>query len=291
MKPLEKIIWQSDGMIAAHIFEGPVLSPDGSKLYFSDVRDERICEINTSILKNIPSGFQPKCILQDEGQINGLVFNGDDQLLGCRMFKPTGIVWIDTTGVSKPKPVVESFGKKPLNGPNDLVWDERSQKLFFTDPKMPVNLFNTKERLFSFDPRTQDLISCDELKRPNGIALWQDQTNKTNWLFVAESDTDKILRYEIEANGTLKRPVDFSVNLDSPVDGIALRPSGELFVASGKRIRRFSLDGRELPFKSDFFWSRYRVQPSNLLFLNVDEMIVTAYNLYRGTSKLFLVEI
>ena len=77
MKPLEKIIWQSDGMIAAHIFEGPVLSPDGSKLYFSDVRDERIYEINTSILKNIPSGFQPKCILQDEGQINGLVFNGD----------------------------------------------------------------------------------------------------------------------------------------------------------------------------------------------------------------------
>lgn len=124
---------------------------------------------------------------------------------------------------------IKEFQGGPINGPNDLSFDEDGS-LFFTDP-WTSNAENRVGAVYGFDWKAGSLHMIDEgMAFPNGIIA------RDGVLFVAETFTNSIWRYRITGPGRAEGRELFHRLPDVPgaevqgPDGMACDEEGRLYV-------------------------------------------------------------
>ncbi len=153
------------------------------------------------------------------------------------------------------EPASKECDGKPLRGPNDLTLDTASGGFYFSDPggSSIDNLIGT---IHYVDKAGKTTMLDDGLAFPNGIVLTPDGKK----LYLAESQKNRVLVYDVTAPGKVGEPKVFAElpakdpaagQIDNQPDGMCLDAAGNLYVAhygmkqvqvldpAGKVIRRF----------------------------------------------------
>jgi gluconolactonase len=222
--------------------EGPAFDREGN-LFF-------VNWLTSSIVKLTPDG-QAREFFNTGGIPAGLAFHPDgslyvadegEQIHGVMRITPNGEASI----------VVNEYQDRPLNGANDLVFDQNGV-LYFSDPwgtsaENPVGGFY---RLFP-DGRLEQLDSG--LAFPNGVALTADGSA----VILAETYRNRLLRYPITPDGSIgPREHWADTHLPSGPDGMAFDANGDLNVAhyaggcvdifdpTGARVDQIAVPGEE----------------------------------------------
>lgn len=237
--------------------EGPVWSPDGF-LLFSDPNTNVIYALthegNVSIYRN-KSGYTGFDI-GEYGQpgSNGLTFDKEGRLTidehGNRR-----VTRLEKNGVLTV--LADNYEGKKLNSPNDLVY-RSDGALYFTDPPygLPKAFNDSKKELgysgvYCLIDGKLKLVSTD-LKGPNGLAFSPDEKYLyvDNWDINDIHHTKVVMRYEVNADGTLKNGKEFfNMNEDQSdlaLDGIKVDVNGNLFVSGPGAIWILSPDAKLL---------------------------------------------
>jgi gluconolactonase len=154
---------------------------------------------------------------------NGLVYNKDNFIYACDYGKGA-IIKFNKHGECKF--VSDGYKGKKFNRPNDLAFDKNGN-LYFTDPKsydknIPdgvVYRISKKNKKVS--------VAYSGLCFPNGIAFSKDG----KYLFVCESAKERVLKFTVKKDGTLKDPAEFIHLPGGDPDGIAFDVDGNLYIA------------------------------------------------------------
>lgn len=213
--------------------EGPAFAADGT-LYF-------VNWLTSSINHLLPSG-EVQEFVNTGGIPAGLAFHPDGSLYCAdEGEKIHGVLKITPSG--EIRVFVNSYQGQPLNGANDLVFDQNGV-LYFSDPwgsslDKPIGGFY---RTFP-DGRLDQLATG--LAFPNGVAVDPDGSA----VYLAETPKKHVLRFAIRADGSLDQPVAFA-HLEPPggPDGMAFDAEGNLYVAhyGGARVDIFDRQGRQV---------------------------------------------
>ncbi len=169
-------------------------------------------------------------------------------------FHPDGALWVadegdDIHGLLRITPeakatiVVNEYQGKPLNGANDLIFDNEGN-VYFSDPwrsnaENPIGGFY----LYTIEGELQQIDTG--LAFPNGVALTPDG----QYVILAETYRNRLLRYRIESDGTIgPREVWAETTLPSGGDGMALAEDGTLYVAhhGGGAVDLFDPNGKQV---------------------------------------------
>jgi gluconolactonase len=152
-------------------------------------------------------------------------------------------------------PASKECDGKPLRGPNDLTLDTPNGGFYFSDPggSSIDNLIGT---IHYVDKAGKTTLLDDGLAFPNGIVLAPDGKK----LFLAESQKNRVLVYDVTAPGKVGEPKVFAElprknmeagQIDNQPDGMCLDAAGNLYVAhygmkqvqvldpTGKLIRQY----------------------------------------------------
>lgn len=274
--------------------EGPIGLPDGS-LIFTETQANRITRI-------APDGTT-STFLENTNGANGLGFNAKGELLAVQVAETkVGVIQPQSSA----RVLANSFDGKVFARPNDLVVD-KTGGVYFTDSGAPAQQQGGQQNAQPPAPRGDGLpvsptakpavyrISpdgklqrlADDIGRPNGIQLSPDE--KT--LYVANTNGEHVLAYDIDSDGSVKNRRDFAKLAgfkpeaahfpkegapNSGADGLAIDKDGRLFVASNAGVEVFSSTGRALgviPVPK---------KPQNLAFAGADKK--TLYVVGRGAA-------
>jgi len=146
----------------------------------------------------------------------------------------------------------DGYNGEKFNRPNDLAFDKNGN-LYFTDPKS-YGVDKPDGRIFRRDNKTGDItLLQDSLTFPNGIAFSEDGSN----LYVCESAQNRILKFGVHSDGTIKNKSVFVILSGGDPDGIAFDKKGNLYAAhfgtgslfvinpSGKIIQKIKTPGQK----------------------------------------------
>ena len=181
---------------------------------------------------------------------NGLAFDPAGRLTICQhgnrrvlRVEPRGNVTV----------LADRYDGKRLNSPNDLVY-RSDGTLYFTDPPfgLPDGFDDPKKELpFSGVFRVREgevsLVTA-ELTGPNGIAFSPDERH----LYVGNWDPARkvVMRYDVHAGGDVTGGMVFADLTGEPgedaIDGLAVDPTGNVFVCGPGGVWVFAPDGRRL---------------------------------------------
>ena len=150
------------------------------------------------------------------------------------------------------EPASKESGGKPLRGPNDLTLDTKSGGFYFSDPG-GSSLDNPIGTIHYVDKLGATHLLDDGLAFPNGIVLTPDGKK----LYLAESQKNRILVYEVTAPGKVGEPKVFAMlptksaeagQIDNQPDGMCLDAAGNLYVAhyGMKQVQVLAPDGKLL---------------------------------------------
>lgn len=252
--------------------EGPIWVGDG--LLFSDPNSNTIYKYTAKTEKlsvfRTPSGYSGADIAEyGQPGSNGLTLDPQGNLT-INQHGNRRVVRLEKDGSETV--LADKFEGKRLNSPNDLVF-RSDGTLFFTDPPFgfPKAFNDTRKELgfsgvYSLYKGKLQLISKD-LTGPNGIAFSPDE----KYLYVgnwAQSLTGQkprkedepvseigfshkvIMRYEVQADGTLKNGKVFFDFTDAEgedgLDGIKVDVQGNLYVSAPGGLWVLSAEGKHL---------------------------------------------
>jgi len=136
--------------------------------------------------------------------------------------------------------VAETVDGQRFLGPNDLVIADKGV-VYLTDPGLEMEAAGRILRIELATGRTD--ILADGYRFPNGITISADGC----WLYVAESVTHRVLRFELQEDGTRLGPAElFYQFADHYPDGIAFDADGNLLVTicGGGTLEVISPDGQ-----------------------------------------------
>lgn len=215
--------------------EGPA-SDSAGNVYFTDQPNDRI-------LKWTAATGKVETFMEPAGRSNGLYFDREEQLIACADEK--GRLWSIDPESKKTTVLLDHFGQKLFNGPND-VWVDPAGGMYFTDPfyKRPYwqdreSPDQVKQRVYYLPKGAKaPLIADDTLVQPNGIIGSPDG----KLLFVADIGAKKTYQYDISKDGSLKNRNLFC---EMGSDGITLDAVGNLYL-TGKGVIVFDKNGRKL---------------------------------------------
>lgn len=142
--------------------------------------------------------------------------------------------------------VVDRYGDKRLNSPNDLA--VRSDgTIWFTDPDYGLR-GQPREYdgcfVFRFDPKTRALTPvARDFDKPNGICFSPDETR----LYVADSGKPRHIRvFDVQPDGTLANGRVFCTIDKGAPDGIRCDADGRVWSSAADGVQVFAPDGRLL---------------------------------------------
>ncbi len=202
----------------------------------------------------------------------GLAFSLEDELFVCN--PALGIVRVTVGGefsvfashVGKHKIACANYGLFDSSG-NYYVTDSGQWK-------------KSNGYLLRFRPDGKGEILAGPLGYANGLALTVDEKN----LFMVESNTDSVFRFEIRADGLVSAPEIYATDCGRFPDGLTLDAEGNLYVCcyASDEIWRISPSRK----KNLFAWDRNAIllgSPTNMAFggENFDELYFA--NLARTT--------
>src|SRR5262245_51879626 len=160
--------------------------------------------------------------------------------------------------------------------PNYPVFD-RSGRLYVSDSgKWKQN----NGFLLRFDPDGSGQVIGGPFGYANGLAISADERS----LFMVESDTDRVLRFEITSPGTLGPAQVYAESVGRLPDGLALDEAGNLYVAcyASDEIWRISPAGE----KTLVGWDHHAIvisRPTNLAWGGEQRDVLYVGNLGRDT--------
>jgi gluconolactonase len=160
--------------------------------------------------------------------------------------------------------------------PNYLVFDRRG-RLYVTDSG------TWKKRngaVLRFEPDGRGRVIGGSFGYANGLALADDERS----LFMVESDTDRVYRFDLTMDGELGRCEVYAESVGRLPDGLALDEAGNLYVAcyASDEIWRIDPAGR----KTLLAWDHFAIligRPTNLAWGGANGDILYVANLGRYT--------
>jgi gluconolactonase len=202
----------------------------------------------------------------------GLAFSPEDELFVC--VSGIGVVRVSSSG--EHRVFATHAGDHKIVAPNYLLFDGRG-RLYVTDSG---NWMKRNGFVLRFDSNGQGDVLAGPFGYANGLALSADQ----RFLFVVESDSDCVLRFEMGADGYLQAPENYADQVGRLPDGLALDAEGNLYVCcyASDEIWRIMPDRQKALLAHDR-WGILLGRPTNLAFggKNLDEIYVA--NLGRQT--------
>ncbi|MDD1622849.1 MAG: SMP-30/gluconolactonase/LRE family protein [Methylococcaceae bacterium] len=224
--------------------EGPIGYSDGSLLF---------TETNANKIIRIAPDGGVSTFLENSNGANGLAMTPEGEIIAVQT-KDTqvGVVY----PVKQKKVLAKDYQGVKFQRPNDLVRASNGG-LYFTDSgtrpsKENPNPEPSHPGVFYISPGGDLKQLAIDIERPNGISLSKDE--KT--LFVANTDGEHILAYDIAADGSIQNRRNFAKlegwkkgegdKWSSGADGLALDDEGRLYVASNAGIEVLSAKGEAL---------------------------------------------
>ncbi|WP_417378363.1 SMP-30/gluconolactonase/LRE family protein [Gimesia sp.] len=264
-----KQIWSS-AADHKHLLEGPVLSPDGTHVYFTDCFRGIIYRFDPRQPQTDPE----KYFSFNSLYCNGLQFLNNNIMVAC-LWKgfvcPRGALHeLNLNAGKKPTSkmrVARTTTNRRLKHPNDLAVDER-EGVYFTDMR--------RKKVYYHGPGEKQARALCDLKRPNGIEL-EFVSDKAQFLYVSDSKASTVVKYAIIRPGEIRKlKTSDPFPGGNAVDGLALSAADELFVAEEDYIyvldRHLNIiDQTKLP------QTEGKTVPSNICFVDEKTFVVTSY--------------
>src|SRR3954470_10994957 len=173
------------------------------------------------------------------GSFNGgIAFSPEDELFVCN--PALGVVHVERSG--KYSVYASEIAGRKLICPNYPVFD-RSGRLYVSDSG---NWKKQNGALVRIDAPNQGKVIGSPYGYANGLALSPDERT----LFMVESNTNRVLRFELKENGTLGNPHLYASEVGFLPDGLALDVDGNLYVAcyASDNIYQITPDGTKTLF-------------------------------------------
>lgn len=249
--------------------EGPHWLDDGS-LIFSDIPANKVYQwrpgsmetsvfIDSSGRSNGIDGMPGGTIVltQHDGRVSRLMENGDLEALAT-----------------------EYEGMR-LNSPNDLAIRSDSM-IYFTDPPFGVSPEDQKlsfAGVYRINKAGELTLLYDRLSLPNGIAFSPDESR----LYVSDSETGDILRFEVLENGDFSNKEVFAnvgaAASNGAADGMITDSDGRLYTTGPNGLIIFDDEGNRLAN------IKFEEQVTNVEWRSDEtELFITAANsVYRVT--------
>jgi gluconolactonase len=219
-----------------------------------------------------PSG-RPETIANLGAFCAGLAFSPDDSALFVCV-AGIGVVRVAKDG--QHQVFASHAGDHKIVAANYPLFDSRG-RLYVTDSGkwMQHNGY-----ILRFNEIGQGEVLAGPLGYANGLALSADARR----LFLVESDGDRVLQFEIDAQDRLGEPQVFADKVGRFPDGIALDERGNLFVTcyASDEIWQISPDGQKTLVAHDR-WAILLGRPTNLTFGGEDLGEIYVANLGRYT--------
>ena len=212
--------------------EGPAVDSEGN-VFFTDQPNDRI------LMWSVDGKLS---VFVDGGRSNGLFFDKNGNLLACA--DNENELWSISPDGSH-KVLIDNYGEKRLNGPNDL-WIHPNGSIYFTDPLYVRNYWKRSpkkqqdgEYVYLFIPdRSQLSPVATDLVKPNGIIGTPDG----KLLYVADIGAGKTYVYDVKKDGTLANKRLF-VEMGS--DGMTIDHLGNIYL-TGKGVTIFNPKGERI---------------------------------------------
>ena len=183
--------------------------------------------------------------------------------------------------------LVTDYREKLLNGPND-VWIAKDGSYYLTDPYFKRDYWTRDtarqqpvEGLYYLAPEGKQLVMLDStLNQPNGLVGTPDGKH----LYVAEAKANRILRYDIQTDGSLSNRQVFA---DMGSDGMTIDDRGNIYL-TGDGVTVFDKDGHKIayfPIPED--WTAnvcFGGKERNVLFITASKSVYTLKMLVHGVQ-------
>ncbi len=212
--------YQIEKISSDHKFtEGPFwVKSNEPYLLFSDISENKVYKIDKF--------GQLSTYIDGSGNSNGLCLNSNGKLIlaqhGSRQ------IGVFENGVINT--LVSHYKGKKLNSPNDICLRKSSGAMYFTDPAYGIEPKDEELGFYGVycipNGTNQAVLLVDSLKKPNGIALSQDDW----YLYVCDSESKNLYRYELKSDTSFKSAVLFA-SFDSEIDGVKTDLDGNVYVA------------------------------------------------------------
>ena len=256
--------------------EGPAVDARGD-VYFTDQPNNKIYRWDCESGQITPFTDQ-------SGRSNGMYFDAQGNLIACADMDNQ--LWsFDIEGHSKI--LITDYRGKLMNGPND-VWISRNGGYYLTDPYFKRDYWTRDperqqpvEGLYYLAPGAKQLVMLDStLNQPNGLVGTPDGKH----LYVAEAKADRILRYDIQPDGSLTNRQVFA-NMGS--DGMTIDDQGNIYL-TGDGVTVFDKSGQQIahfPIPED--WTAnvcFGGKERNILFITASKSVYTLKMLVHGVA-------
>ena len=256
--------------------EGPAVDARGD-VYFTDQPNNKIyrwdCESGEITL-----------FTDQSGRSNGMYFDAQGNLIACADMDNQ--LWaFDLNGHSKI--LITGYRGKLLNGPND-VWIAKDGGYYLTDPYFKRDYWTRAperqqpvEGLYYLAPGGKQLVMLDStLNQPNGLVGTPDGKH----LYVAEAKANRILKYDIQPDGSLSNRQVFA-NMGS--DGMTIDDKGNIYL-TGDGVTVFDKNGQQIahfPIPED--WTAnvcFGGKERDVLFITASKSVYTLKMLVHGVK-------
>jgi len=220
----------------------------------------------------IPPDGDPQLITNMGGFCAGLAFSPVDELFVCN--PALGVVKVPSNGNFSV--FASHAGSHKLVCPNYGLFDSAGNYYVTDSGQWKKN----NGYLLRFAPDGKGEIVAGPFGYTNGLALSADE----RFLFMVESNTDSVFRFELSASGSIGAPELYAASCGRFPDGLTLDAEDNLYVCCYASDEIWRIDAKRA--KTLFAWDRWAIllgSPTNMAFggKDFDELYVA--NLARTT--------
>ncbi len=240
--------------IAAERFEIYATGIDHPECVAFDRGGELWCGGEAGQVYRIDSQRKVHEVCRFGGFTGGIAFSPDDELIVCN--PSLGLVKVDRSG--KHEVFADQAAGQKIVTPNFAVYDSEGN-LYLSDSG---NFRQGNGYLMRFDVSGNGEVIAGPVGYANGLALSRDE----KWLWMVESDQNRVLRFEL-AGGKVVGQSAYATETGWLPDGLALDDAGNLYVScyASDDIHQVTPDGTMRWFAHDP-WAIVLSRPTNMAF-------------------------